>query len=343
MASISFKLQNIADSTRRILISAVSNSEPAASISLAGTVRNPTHTTNGQQTQMCLAAYNPTLSDHLYVSLPIGGPPVTFIVNGTNVTYEGTDDGAGEWPSYIAFVDSLRALGIALIKTNDSYGCYPLYRLQNMTGQSLNFAITCPEFFGQGLRVLPIVVNDTVQLSIPASQTGYLNLAAKLSADVRHLPSTIAHASLNRSWLLPAKHGSTPYQYHFWIDDVALVNPVNQSTNFYLNTDGDAPAGERLDDLLAALNQLNLPYSHWVDINEIVSISFYIPLLDVVTKVKIGQSRPIELEPAGTDLISINVVENLWEGTTYEVISDENGNQALEFLLYDPINLDGEE
>ena len=345
---MSYRIVNQSIENKRIEITSTGNSEFQSLLVEDGL--NPTHVTTPTSTAFCLGGVELVLSDHVYLALPITQGDVTFNITTNGVTtpvimlarqvyingewiYQGTDDdnlpNFGNW---------IRDAGIAMIETDDRFGCNPLYRLQNMTDGEMSVTVSAMGM-RDGNGIEPYIRrydNDSISVGEP-NDSGYKNLSFKLSPNTSGLPELIhkAYPASVFFWLMDGEDATEPYQYQIWIDDVALINPYNGTDVFRARSDSNLPSADTRVALREALSSAteDTPSPIYANYG---SINFGTNEHDRVRVFRIRQTALGNVD-RGRFTIANPFDEYMISG--YRVVSDTPTVQEIEFMTYDPIDI----
>ena len=286
---------------------------------------NPTLSIINNRVSVCLS-YEST--DYAYISAPININFDIWLDNSWNRLYN-TNSQDNDYE----VIERLLENGIGIFKTFDSYGCFDLFRFQNMsnTEKRIRLSLEINDWNENGVNVLTPQENTSIIVPEPFQNNGYHNIEFTLAADKSFIPEQYINGFYpnHNIWFFQSNsQTSESYKYKFYVDGDIVNNP-NGGTTFTLINQND------LNIATQALAQAGIR-SNWYFYDSKVQTEFEC----LVT----GEYKTLRVIQAATSIRQLpseyidygHIVEGVVQ------IEKTPTNYTIDYYLYDPIDLEYE-
>lgn len=259
--------------------------------------------------------------DYAYISL-------SFFEQGS-ITINGKVFNFNSSYGYESINEEVYNEGLGIYRTEDSQGCWEIYRFQNNSNQVLNIGLDASFVYGYGMKALSNQANDTIKSSIVNTpevlQEGYDHIEFKLAPDTLNL-NFKPNDAIFYSWTFFKKNISTQQQYFykFMVDDIPVMNITEGTDTFTINTNNEIMY------LTTQLSNMGVYFNTFGTTVESNNFDGYF-------KTEIGKSKKLTIKQLGEREITTQIY-NLAPSRHKKI--ETPTEITFEGYIYDPLDLE---
>lgn len=145
--------------------------------------------------------------------------------------------------NYDNLLSTLYEAGLGIYNSYDSLGCFYLHRFQNLTNRNLEIELINTSLLSFGTMFLEPQENKTIRGSTEGStyplEEGYNKLSFTLGPNRDFTPINPSLMLFNKNMfnpIYPKNSNNEIYQYQFVINDQEVINPLDSSNIFTIDT-----------------------------------------------------------------------------------------------------------